>query len=302
MNAITTPNVSISPLDTFVKEWINFADVKPASQITYNKAVKRFLGYLNDNGIINPDRADVINFRDSLLLTCKPSTVQLYLTGVKLFFRFLASRAYYPNVADHVKGVRVDHNHKKDALTVEDSKRLLKSINNVRDKAIVALMITCGLRSIEVVRADIGDLEHSYNKTFLKVQGKGRDGKVDRVLIPPQVENLINAYLSTRDDICEDSPLFVSKSRRNEGDRLQTQTISRMVKSAFRNLGLDTPRLTCHSLRHTAATTMLICGVDIADVQMILRHRNINTTQIYRHDISRMKNTGEAIAANAFFN
>lgn len=293
-------------LQQFVIEWVSFTDVKPATQANYNKAVKKFFKYLQEQNIKQPTRQDVIEFRDSLLQEFKPSTVQLYLTAVKLFFRFLASKGYYANVADHVKGVKVDHSHKKDALTVKDIQRVLKSIDTTtlkgkRDLAIISLMTTCGLRSIEVIRANIGDLEKSYNKTFLKIHGKGRDGKTDRVLIPAQVENLINEYLLARGIINENAPLFGAISNRNAGERLQTQTISRLVKAAFKKVGLNTPRLTCHSLRHTAATTMLINGVDIADVQMILRHRNINTTQIYRHDISRMKNTGEYTAANAIF-
>ena len=298
--------IAQSHLVTFIQEWIAFADVKPATQANYNKAVKKFFVYLQKQGITQPSRQDVVNFRDNLLTTCKPSTCALYLTSVKLFFRFLASKEYYANIADHVKGVKVDHSHKKDALAVEDTRRVLKSIDNStlkgkRDLAIISLMAACGLRSVEVIRADIGDIEKSYGKTFLRVWGKGRDGKVDSVLIPPQVEALINDYLQERGAANINEPLFTSTSRRNAGQRLQTQTISRLAKSTFKSVGLDTPGLTCHSLRHTAATTMLIHGVDIADVQMILRHRNINTTQIYRHDISRMKNTGELTAANAIF-
>ena len=290
----------------FVREWISFCDVKPDTLTNYNKAVKKLIIYLQEQGIAQPERQDIINFREYLLKTCKPSTAALYLTAVKLFFKFLANKGYYPDVTDHVKGVKFDPSHKKDALTTEDSRRVLQSIDTStvegkRNIAIIALMITCGLRSVEVVRANIEDIEQSYNKTFLKVWGKGKDNKSDRVLVPPQVESLINDYLNARGVIDNSEPLFTAISHRNAGQRLQTQTISRLVKSTFKNVGLNTPRLTCHSLRHTAATNMLIHGVDIADVQMILRHRNINTTQIYRHDISRMKNTGECVAANAIF-
>ena len=209
MKAITINNSAVTIADNslakYIAEWISFADVKPSSQAAYNKALNRFFVYLRNNGIVQPDRVDVINFRDSLLLTCKPSTVQLYLTSVKLFFRFLAANGYYQNVADHVKSVKVDHEHKKDALTVEDSKRVLKQIDRTkpegkRNVTIIALMMTCGLRSIEVVRANVGDIEKTQGKTFLKVHGKGRDGKVDRVLIPLQVENLINEYFNNVPD------------------------------------------------------------------------------------------------------
>ena len=65
--------------------------------------------------------------------------------------------------------------------------------------------------------------------------------------------------------------------------------------------GYDSPRLTCHSLRHTAATLMLQCGVAIENVQMILRHKSQNTPQIYRHDLDEYKNDGTLYTANTLF-
>ena len=74
-----------------------------------------------------------------------------------------------------------------------------------------------------------------------------------------------------------------------------------MVKANLRSAGIDSPRLTAHSLRHTAATTMIIAGVALTQVQQVLRHVNINTTMIYNNAVERMKNRAEQIAANAIF-
>ena len=68
----------------------------------------------------------------------------------------------------------------------------------------------------------------------------------------------------------------------------------------MRSIGLDSKRLSAHSLRHSAATAMLLAGVDIADVSMVLRHKSINTTMIYRHDLDRLKNKAEQAAADYF--
>ena len=94
----------------------------------------------------------------------------------------------------------------------------------------------------------------------------------------------------------------MSTSRRNKNARLDTQTIRKMVKANLRDIGLDSPRLTAHSLRHSAVTNLIFAGVDIHKVQMIARHCSLNTTMIYRHDYDRYNNNGEQILADLIFN
>lgn len=290
----------------FVDEWIRFCDVKPETQKTYLKSVKQFYIFLRVQGISSPCRDDVIAFRDSLLQSCNPTTARLYLTAVKMFVRWLASKGVCANFADNIKGVKVPTTHNRDALTAAESKQVLKSfkgndVKTLRDKCVMTLMMTCGLRSIEVVRLDCGDIEKRQGKIFIRVHGKARDGKVDKVQLPPQVYKLIQDYLKLRGKVKADEPLFTALSNRNKNQRLQTQTISRLAKKSFQNVGIDSPRITCHSCRHSAATNMLLAGVDIAKVQQILRHRNPATTQIYRHDLDEMQNDGTIIAADMLF-
>lgn len=234
------------------------------------------------------------------------STVQLYLTSAKIFFKWLNQENVYPNIADNLKSrVKINHEHKKDALDASNAGKLIKncqgdSIKAKRDRAILALMMTAGLRTIEVSRADVEDMVREFGRTFLRVQGKGRSEKAEKVLLPAQVVALINDYLKARDND-KAVALFTSTANRNRGSRLSTQTISKMVKSQLRAAGFDTPRLTAHSLRHTAATTMILAGVELTQVQQVLRHVNINTTMIYNNSVQRMKNIAEQTAANAIF-
>lgn len=287
-----------------VAEWIKFADVAERTQKNYNGALKQFFKFMAENQIVNPTRDTVIAFRDELLKTQKPSTVQLKMAAIKLFFKFLELKGIYKNIAVNVKSPKVSTDHKRDALKAEDAKQVINNIDTSsskgkRDKAIVTLMMICGLRSCEVVRANIGDLVNTCGKLFLHVHGKNRSDKSDMVAIPAAVENLIRDYLSTRDDINDDSPLFTSTSNRNHGQRLQTQTISRMTKAAFKANGFNSSRLTCHSCRHTAALTMLMNNVSLLKIQMILRHKQISTTQIYLNHLDRLNNDGEEVAAAA---
>ena len=297
------------PLDSLVERWLKFAAVSEKSIATYKMATRQMFHYFADNEIAQPSRGDLENWRDSLISAGKSAaTVQLYITAAKLFFRFLAQEGIYPNIADHLKSrCKISHEHKKDALTAAQSKELINSIKgnslkNLRDRAILALMLTAGLRTIEVSRADVEDLRHVNGGCFLYVQGKGRAEKAESVRIAPQVEKLIREYLKARGQIEDTAPLFASTARRNPGARLTTEKIRKMVKAQLRAIGLDSKRLSAHSLRHSAALQMLLNGAELTQVQQVLRHVNINTTMIYNHAVTRGKNMAECLAANAIFN
>lgn len=289
-------------------DWIAFCDVQPATQKTYDKAVQNFVGYLKSNGIAQPQREDVIGYRDRLLADgYKVSSVRLYLTIVKKFFRWLSSRSIYPNVADGVKlPAMPSDEHARDALTLEESKAAILSFKgssekDLRDKAIMALMLNCGLRSIEIVRLDVGDIEKRRGQWFIKVHGKARAGKTDSVQISSALKKLIDDYLSVRAEVKKGTPLFVSTANRNRGARLETQSVSRLAKKVFAKIGIESDRVTCHSCRHSAATLMLQAGVPIRQVQRVLRHRSAVTTEIYSHDLDAFNNQGVQILSNLLF-
>lgn len=294
--------------ETLIDRFIRFAGVSEKSATTYKIALRQLNKYFSENHIVAPTREDLETWRDKLIADKKsPATVQLYLTSAKLLFRWLAQEGVYANIADHLKSrVKINHEHKKDALTAAQAGKLIKSVNgkslkNLRDRAILSLMASTGLRCIEVSRADVADMIHEFGRTYLLIQGKGHSQNDSRVLLPAQVETLIKDYLADRGNVSADAPLFASTANRNRGQRLSTQSISKMVKANLRAVGFDTPRLSAHSLRHTAATAMIIAGVELTQVQQVLRHVNINTTMIYNNAVQRMKNQAEQIAANAIF-
>lgn len=292
--------------ESLIELWIKFTDVRPSSQKTYAKALNQMFKYFYSNSITNPTRADIERWKAEMLAIKKASTVQLYIIAAKLFFKFLSQHNIYPNITDNMKSAKVDHEHKKDALTINQCQALLQSIDvstskGLRDRAIISLMMTAGLRTIEVVRADVGDLHSFADSVYLSIQGKGHDEKSAKVLVASQVYNFIQAYLQTRKNLSSSEPLFTSTSRRNFNQRLDTQSISKLVKKKLREISIDDNRHTAHSLRHTAATQALLNGVPLTQVQQVLRHSNINTTLIYSHAIERMKNKSEQTVADAIF-
>ena len=167
----------------------------------------------------------------------------------------------------------------------------------LRDKAIFALLAACGLRTIEVVRLKFGDIEKRRGNYTLRIWGKGRSGAVDTVNLPSECKRLIDEYLKTRGKIGAGEPLFVSTARSNHGQCLSTQVISRMVKRTFRAIGIDSPRVTAHSLRHSNATLALDSGVDLDSVALNLRHKSTAVTAIYRHDQKILTNPTNSIVA-----
>lgn len=260
------------------------------------------------------------------------ATSNLYLTATKLFVTFLhvEKNILAANYGEHLKGFGRNDKHSKAALDARTAKSIVKSfadgtkvatplksddetadktvntldtstITGKRNHAIYAAMTGCGLRCVEVVRADVGDLRRDKAKIFLHVQGKGRDQKDERVEVPPFVMQLIEDYLAVRSDVAPDSPLFASTSNRNSGGRLTTTSVSRMIKSVLRLNGIDSADVTAHSLRHTAANAMIESGVDIRRVQQVLRHKSVVVTERYLHDDKRYNNGGECRAVEYLF-
>lgn len=298
--------VQVKPLtEKLYYQWIAYLDVRPKTEETYQKSIRQFFQYTKKNDIVYPTREDIIRWRENLKVNHKPNTVQNYLTAVKLFFQWLELEGIYQNITQKIKGAKIDQIHKKDYLTSNQSRKVLTSINQdtlkgKRDYAIFSLMVTTGLRTIEISRADIKDLRTLGDTMVLYIQGKGHDEKTEFVKVAPQVEDAIRTYLNNR-KAQQDEPLFTSTSHNNYGKRMTTRSISAIVKDNLIRAGFDSDRLTAHSLRHTAGTLALMNGASLEEVQQILRHTSINTTMIYLHAFDRVKNNSELKVANAIF-
>lgn len=286
-----TDITTYADMDSLLERYVMYLDVTAKSVETYTRALKQFFIFLKDRMIEKPDRADIVAFKEKLIETGhKATTVTNYLESIKLFFDWTEQELIYPNVAKHIKGVKISKEHKKDCLTVSQTKTVLESIENPRDYAMVMLMVTCGLRTIELERANVGDLRNLGDKTVLYIQGKGRSDKSEYVIVPPSTEKAIRKYLATRYRTTDRSPLFISVSNNSKERRLSTRTIRGTVKEIFRKNGLDSDRLTAHSLRHTAITISLLNGESLEDTKDFARHSSINTTMIYNHAIDKANN------------
>ncbi|WP_301282737.1 tyrosine-type recombinase/integrase [Staphylococcus hominis] len=291
--------------NTLLKRFLEYLDASEKTVQTYTRALRQFFKFLYENNITQPQRTDVLAFRDNLKdKGRKPTTIKSYIVAVRLFFQWTNQEGLYPNIAEKIKGAKLDQAHKKDYLTVDQIKDVLNNIDTstltgARDYAIIVLMVTGGLRTIEVSRADMDDMRNVGNSPALYIQGKGREEKTEYVKLPLQVFKAIGRYremLEKQYDV-----LFVSTSNNNKGQRLTTRSISGIVKKRLKEAGYTSNRLTAHSLRHTAGTLNLINGGTLEETQQLLRHSNINTTMIYLHHLERENNQSEKRIADALF-
>lgn len=297
--------ITVRALPEAFKEYVSFLDASERTIQTYTGNIRQFVKWCRERGIKSPTRADIITYREELKQRCKPATVAGYITALRLFFRWTAQQGLYPNIADHLKGAKLEAGHKKDYLNAQQIKQILASINTdtargKRDYCIIALMATGGLRDIEVSRANIEDLRTLGGYTVLFLQGKGKAERTDFIKVVPQVESMLRAYTAIR-KAKPSEPLFASLSNRSRGKRLNPKSISRIVKEIFLAAGYNSERLTAHSLRHSAVTLSLLGGLPLEEVQQFARHKNIATTQIYSHHLERINNRSEDTIANSIF-
>lgn len=297
------------PQSELIKEYINSLDKSENTVSTYRGNLDRYIRYLIEKRIAKPKESDLVLFKRYLKNKgCHGATVQLYVVTLRGFYKWAERMGYYPDISISLTNEHIEPTFKRQSLTAEEANRLLrkcksrskKGITFLRDYAIISLIVTTGLRTIEVSRADVEDIVSMNGFTYLYVQGKGHDDKDDPIKLPDDVLSIINEYLMKRDS--DEKPLFLNHCSRSTKTRIKPKTISEIVKNALRLIGLDDKRHTAHSLRHTCATIALLNGASIQEVQMTLRHKSINTTTIYTHNLNRETNDVENIVARAIKN
>lgn len=281
------------------RRFIEYTDREPTTVKGYITCLRRFMEWMQDTGTTQPQRADILAYKEYLngatfgrtgAEPLKAGTKQQYLRAVKHFFKWTAAEGLYPNIADNIHGVKVrSDTHKKDALEREAVKEIADSIDRSTEAGkrlycMYLLCISCGLRTVEINRANVEDIKSMGSRTYLYLQGKGHSEHDQPVLLIPEVKEAVRDYLESRSDhYTSKSPLFVSTSNRSKGQRIAPTTISTMLKEALVSAGYDSDRLTAHSLRHTSGTGAYKATGNIYLAQKHQRHADPATTEIYVH-------------------
>lgn len=298
-------------LEDLLERFIASQDVRPSSRGLYRRTLQQYLNWTIERGLALRDisRAEIILYKDQLLdRGLSPLTVGSYLTVVRKFYEWTEAVKLYPNVARSIKTPKRKQAFRKLPLTLDQTASLLEHFRSedaeeLRDFAIINLLLRTGLRTIEVANANIEDITFKQGKRILLVQGKGEVEKNNFVILTDKAYEPIRAFLATRRSARGADPLFTSVSNNSNGSRLSTRTISKIAKDGLRAIGLDSKHLTAHSLRHTLAVSILRAGGSLSDAQGVLRHANPATTQIYTRAIDedlRIKNAPEELVENLF--
>ena len=290
-------------IEELVDRFIASQDVKESSKLLYRRTLKQYFNWVEDKGYLLSEiaRPQLLEYKEELLNSNKSSlTVGSYITSVRRFYEWTEANKYYPNVAKGIKTPKRKQQFKKQPLLPEQATALLSYYQDkaLRDYAIVNLLLRTGLRTIEITRANIGDITFKGSQRVLLVHGKGRDEKDNFVLLTDKTYQPIAEYLNSRGKVNSSEPLFTSTSNNSKGERLSTRSISYIAKEGLKAIGLDERAFTAHSLRHTTAVNILRAGGSLEQAQMTLRHSNPATTQIYTATLNeerRLQNSGEAL-------
>lgn len=279
-----------------IERFIQSHDVAVSSRKTYRNALVQFFVWFTKKKVISPNRETILAYKEALdTKGLRPSTRSAYLVAVRKFFEWAEGLKLYPNIARGIKGAkRAVKTHQKDSLGINQIQALINAIDRStlqgkRDFALINLLFRTGLRLIEIRRADICDLNIESEYTRLWVRGKGRDGKDEFVVLTEETLDPIIEYLQERSPRHEQEPLFASLSDRNYGQRITTFSLSRLIKSYLRKAGLNSRRITAHSLRHTFGVLAISAGASLYEVQLAMRHAAATTTEVYLGDIERQK-------------
>lgn len=260
----------------------------------YRLYLERFLEFTDDITVdkINPEivrkfRLWLNRYENDNKQALSTITQSYHLIALRGFLTYLSRRDIESMSADKIilpKTARAQVTF----LHFDEVAKLLDEIDTseevgLRDRAIIELLFSSGLRVSELVNLNIDHINLS-RREFM-VRGKGQKDRP--VFVSKSAANHVQSYLEARQDSLV--PLFISYSR-NHGDantsgdyrRLGARSIQRMVAQYARLAGI-TKHVSPHTLRHSFATDLLMNGADLRSVQSMLGHSNISTTQVYTH-------------------
>ena len=256
----------------YLERFVEFSDDIKVDKIT-TEIIRRYRLWLNRHKNDNGDELATI-------------TQSYHLIALRGFLKYLSERDITSLSPDKIKLPKAARKQVT-FLHYDEVKQLIDVIDTsneegLRDRAIIELLFSSGLRVSELVNLDRGHV-NTKRREFM-VRGKGQKDRP--VFVSDAAAEWVESYLASRLDNLP--PLFLSYSRNNlpsrSGDyrRLGARSIQRMVSKYARLAGI-TKHVSPHTMRHSFATDLLMNGADIRSVQSMLGHSSISTTQVYTH-------------------
>ena len=262
----------------------------------YSFDVKKLIAYLNANDITeNPiviSKETIQQFIYTIAKTVNARTQSRIISGLKGFFNYLIFEDYRDsNPLETIESPKIGRKL-PDTLSVEEINVIINAIDlskpqGERNRAILELLYSCGLRVSELTHLKISDLY--FDEGFIKVTGKG--DKQRFVPIVQSTQKYVNIYRKEKRNhkhIPEEFKDTLFLNRR--GKQLTRAMIFTIIKQLAVKVNLDKV-ISPHTFRHSFATHLLENGADLRAIQLMLGHESITTTEIYMHvDKSHLKN------------
>jgi site-specific recombinase XerD len=259
-------------LEMFTNEYILLRGLAPDTQENYELAVLSFKRVCGDLDINKIEPKHIIEWRTFMNGRYTASTTRGYLSKLKNILKFTNKKGITNFDLDNIPLPKIGQALPK-YLTREEVTRLIEACEYSRDKAIIALMFSAGLRSGEVSRLNRSDIYDSILTVNFSKNHKSRVTYID-----DRTKHLLAEYLKERKD-CSDALFYSAKCC-----RLTTARINKIIKFAADEAKIGR-RVHAHMIRHSFATNLLSGGMDIRYIQELMGHSFVSTTQIYTHVI-----------------
>lgn len=249
---------------------------------SYKRDLKLLFDYLDEQSVNSIHEVELTDLNNFLGYCTKKgdatSTIARRIASMKSFFHYLHKKINLTsdNPALDLEALKIKRKN-PNYLTLEESKKLLSVISGShkeRDYAIVTLFLNCGFRLSELTSLNVDQIKDDK----LSITGKGDKERV--IYLNNACMTAIKNYLMVRPSTNEKA-LFLSE----RNNRISNNRVQDMVKKYLKKAGLDTSKLSVHSLRHSFASMTLKYGknVNLRTLQSLLGHSSISTTQIYTH-------------------
>ena len=268
-----------------IEDYINYLKIERQLSIntidSYKRDLEDFYKYTSKSyKFITKD--DVINYLGYLNNKINPRSINRHIVSIKNYFKFLEkNNSIKINPCDDITGLKTTKKLPK-VLSEDDINKLLDiKLNNAfsyRNKAMLELMYSSGLRVSELLSLEVNNID--FNMNLVRVFGKGSKERIVPIddIATKYLSEYINVYRNTLLKNKESDILFLN----SRGDKLTRQGFFKILKTIAREKGIK-KELSPHTLRHSFATHLLNHGADLRSIQTMLGHENIETTQIYTH-------------------
>jgi integrase/recombinase XerD len=256
---------------TTFKLWLQSKRYSPQTISTYCDALSIFLLFYNERLVENLNQTDIIRFNNDYILAKKLSSSyqNQVVNAVKLFFKTVENRKMDIDLIHRPKKEKTLPN----VLSKEEIKLILEAPINLKHRAMLSLIYSCGLRCGELLNLKPEHIDSKRGLVIIK-QAKGKKDRVTP-LSTKILELLRNYYSAFKPKI------FLFEGQRL-GERYDERSLQQVLKQSIKKARVNKP-VTLHWLRHSYATHLLEAGTDLRYIQELLGHSRSTTTEIYTH-------------------